>query len=29
VNWKKIFARKDLEALLAEAAGEHRLGFSS
>jgi amino acid transporter len=25
VNWKKIFARKDLEALLAEAAGEHRL----
>ena len=25
MNWKKIFARKDLEALLAEAAGEHRL----
>jgi amino acid transporter len=25
VNWKHIFARKDLEALLAEAAGEHRL----
>jgi APA family basic amino acid/polyamine antiporter len=25
VNWKNIFARKDLEALLAEAAGEHRL----
>ena len=25
MNWKNIFARKDLEALLAEAAGEHRL----
>ena len=25
VSWKNIFARKDLEALLAEAAGEHRL----
>ncbi len=25
MNWKHIFARKDLEALLAEAAGEHRL----
>jgi APA family basic amino acid/polyamine antiporter len=25
VNWKHIFARKDLEVLLAEAAGEHRL----
>jgi amino acid transporter len=25
VSWKHIFARKDLEALLAEAAGEHRL----
>jgi APA family basic amino acid/polyamine antiporter len=25
VNWKHIFARKDLETLLAEAAGEHRL----
>jgi APA family basic amino acid/polyamine antiporter len=25
VNWKNIFARKDLEILLAEAAGEHRL----
>jgi amino acid transporter len=25
VNWKSIFARKDLEVLLAEAAGEHRL----
>ena len=25
MTWKKIFARKDLEALLAEAAGEHRL----
>jgi amino acid transporter len=25
VNWKNIFARKDLEVLLAEAAGEHRL----
>jgi len=25
VNWKNIFAKKDLEALLAEAAGEHRL----
>jgi APA family basic amino acid/polyamine antiporter len=25
VNLKNIFARKDLEALLAEAAGEHRL----
>ncbi len=25
MNFKNIFARKDLEALLAEAAGEHRL----
>jgi len=25
VSWKRIFARKDLEMLLAEAAGEHRL----
>ena len=25
MNWKKIFARKDLEMLLAAAAGEHRL----
>ena len=25
MSWKNIFARKDLEALLAEAAGEHRL----
>ncbi len=25
MNWKNIFARKDLEGLLAEAAGEHRL----
>ena len=25
MNWKMIFARKDLEMLLAEAAGEHRL----
>ncbi len=25
MNWKSIFARKDLEGLLAEAAGEHRL----
>ncbi|MEI8373093.1 MAG: amino acid permease [Planctomycetota bacterium] len=25
MNWKHIFARKDLEVLLAEAAGEHRL----
>ena len=25
MNWKSIFARKDLEVLLAEAAGEHRL----
>ena len=25
MNWKLIFARKDLETLLAEAAGEHRL----
>ena len=25
MNWKHIFARKDLETLLAEAAGEHRL----
>ncbi|MGA2256057.1 MAG: amino acid permease, partial [Thermoguttaceae bacterium] len=25
MNWKNIFARKDLEVLLAEAAGEHRL----
>ncbi len=25
MNWKQIFARKDLEGLLAEAAGEHRL----
>ncbi|MGA2616223.1 MAG: amino acid permease [Thermoguttaceae bacterium] len=25
MSWKLIFARKDLEALLAEAAGEHRL----
>jgi APA family basic amino acid/polyamine antiporter len=25
VSWKHIFARKDLETLLAEAAGEHRL----
>ena len=25
MSWKSIFARKDLELLLAEAAGEHRL----
>jgi APA family basic amino acid/polyamine antiporter len=25
MSWKNIFARKDLEMLLAEAAGEHRL----
>ena len=25
MNWKHIFAKKDLEMLLAEMAGEHRL----
>ena len=25
MNWKHLFARKDLEMLLAEMTGEHRL----